>query len=554
MGDTKTYTAQFDLLDNFSRQFDAIQKRIARFQNSPLVLDVQLGAGVEKQIGALQQKMGGAGQAAQQSMGAAGSSVNTLTQRTTGLGNTFENLGTRAKGVFGALKDTTKELGDSVGTLASSFAAMAAGAGVAGLSWLDKAKDELADLQSYAKFESNKKDKLSGEQVKAFTESFKDSGWMRESQMLDIVNTVDLWGGKKVAGKQLDISSQAARVYFKSKESLDESGVGASEIARMAVRKGELRLYEKASFAAAVGVGADDTKLKTAAGRQKLLAAQSKSMTPEVMSEETAKRPWVVAENNIRTLKSAIGSALGGPMMVVTGLAAKFIGVLAKIPGLPGLIGLVAILVALGGAFGLILTTLTPVYALMVNLGIITRIQTALTWASVIAKSALAVVYGVLTGSITLTTIATWALNAAMVVLDALNPFTYIIIAGAVLVGILGYLAYKSGVLGAIWKGLTQIRFGKIFDDLMKGDFTGAWKKLRQDLSKLWEGLPKLTIGMIIQGLFSGLKLAFQFSGLGVVVMLLTYILNKIGELFGITDLVGKATQYILTKVGDILT
>ncbi|MCX6677396.1 MAG: hypothetical protein NTU95_05565 [Methanothrix sp.] len=549
MGDTKTYFINFTLLDNFTQRYNAIKGKLDLWEDSPIVADLQVRSDAIAKVNAVGQAAQQAGQATTQSMGAAGSSVNTLAQRTTGLGGTLSSVGAKAQGVFSALKDTTSQLSDSVGTLAGSFAAMAAGAGVAGLSWLDKAKDELADMQAYAKFESNKKDKLSGEQVKAFTESYNDSGWTRENAMLDIVNTVDLWGGKKVAGKQLDISSQAARVYFKSKESLDESGVGASEIARMAVRQGELRLYEMASFAAAVGVGADDSALKTAKGRQKLLSKQAESMTSERMDEETAKRPWVVAENNIRNLKSAIGSALGGPMMLVTGLAAKFIGILSKIPGLPGLIGLLAILTAMGGAFGILISTMTPFYALMVKFGVITRVQIALTWAWVVAKGALATMYGILTGSITLTTVATWLLNAAMAVLDALNPFTYIILAGAVLVGILGYLAYKSGVLGAIWKTLSQIRFGKIFDDIMKGDFTGAWKKLKQDLSKIWENLPKLTIGMIIQGLFSGLKLAFQFSGIGVLATILTYIYNKIGELFGITDVVGKATNYVLNMI-----
>jgi hypothetical protein len=74
-----------------------------------------------------------------------------------------------------------------------------------------------------------------------------------------------------------------------------------------------------------------------------------------------------------------------------------------------------------------------------------------------------------------------------MTILNALNPFTYIIAGAAILAGIIGIVAYKSGFLGTIWKDLTKIKFGKIFDDLMKGDFSGAWKKLSKGMGKVWD-------------------------------------------------------------------
>jgi hypothetical protein len=115
--------------------------------------------------------------------------------------------------------------------------------------------------------------------------------------------------------------------------------------------------------------------------------------------------------------------------------------------------------------------------------------NSAISWASAGAMAALATIYGVLTGSISLTTVATWGLNTAMTILNALNPFTYIIAGAAILAGIIGIVAYKSGFLGTIWKDLTKIKFGKIFDDLMKGDFSGAWKKLSKGLGTVWDDL-----------------------------------------------------------------
>ena len=149
-----------------------------------------------------------------------------------------------------------------------------------------------------------------------------------------------------------------------------------------------------------------------------------------------------------------------------------------------------------------------------------TLMGTAISWGAVAASTALAGIYGLLTGGLTLNTVATsgysavlgamavmegvatggaWALAAG--VLAALAPLLPFIAAGALIAGVLGVVAAKAGLLGPLLKGLGAINLGKVMGDLGKGDLGKAWKDITKgfklpSLGEMWgnltSGLPDL--------------------------------------------------------------
>jgi hypothetical protein len=335
------------------------------------------------------------------------------------------------------------------------------------------------------------------------------------------------------------------------------------------------------------GIAGYESMIQTASGRLKLLKKEAKTIN---IKAEMDRHPWAVAQQNISDFKNAIGLGIAGPMGKISMLVAGLAKAMKDVPGLAGIVGWAAILMSLAGAVSMAISVFSPLIGAMKGLGIITKLQTVYTWAlsaantvtaavtrlltvntisdvaiqnastfarlrmigasiwqtavikgqaaatmisnmvswaSVGAMTVLAGVYGLLTGSISLSTLATWAFNGAMAVLDALDPFTYIVAGAAILAGIIGYLVVKSGVLAPIWKDLQ-----KIWKDITKGKF----EKIMPDIGKM---IGKIDIGGIFKTIVGkGPEEAMGFISTG------------------ITGLLAWVSNYIapfISKIHDIL-
>lgn len=132
-----------------------------------------------------------------------------------------------------------------------------------------------------------------------------------------------------------------------------------------------------------------------------------------------------------------------------------------------------------------------------------------------------------MTASTVLATVATWALNAALAVLDALNPFTYIIVGAIALIACLSYLNQQTGFLGKAFDYLTGLkdRFVTSFAniDLVKGlktiagDLFKGVVKIGFNLSStpFGQGVIK-TLMLMMSVLFGPLKLLCDLFGVSV--------------------------------------
>jgi hypothetical protein len=112
----------------------------------------------------------------------------------------------------------------------------------------------------------------------------------------------------------------------------------------------------------------------------------------------------------------------------------------------------------------------------------------------------LTTVIGLLTGEVTLSSVVMSAWNAIMaagaVVAGIFNlsmlPIIAVMGAAALLIGL---VAYKSGLLQAVLKSLSNINLGRIFKDLRMGDLSKAWN----DLAKGFKS-PQIDLSLGLQG------------------------------------------------------
>lgn len=526
------FNTYFNLIDNFTAKFDGIMKRITSVTRDKYVVDFTVSndavtqtQGVGKK---LQESVAGINNAALGS-GAADGILQKTQESANKTASSMTKVGTETSKSTSALDKMRTKMGDMTGLadkLSDKFgiftATLTSGA-VAGIAWL-KAFDSAAISESiYRKLERKNVDT---ERLQEFVAEASGMGYTTKGQRRDIADVV-LSRTKMRGAQSEEFTLNIEKLYAQEEEYLNRMGVVSSaDLADMLTRKtlgrGEKRILED------IGVSSGSVS-----SRARSVAKATEGVTAEELVKGD---PLLVLNNRLDEFSSKMGKTMIEPMSTVLTVFIKIIDIIDRIPGAPNLVAIGMVLASAAGATSLLITVLSPLRGIYIrltgllvanttatatntgsqvanagasNVSIIaktrlaaanlyasvatrahtlaTMINRATAMASVGAMAALAVIHGVLTGSITLTTAATWALNVAMAVLDALNPFTYIIAGALILAGLVGLVAYKSGLLGTVWKDLSKIKFGKIFDDLMKGDFDGAWKKLSKGMAIAWE-------------------------------------------------------------------
>ena len=527
------FNTYFNLIDNFTAKFDAIQKRITSVTRDKYVVDFGVSNEVVTQTQGIGKKLQEFVAGINNAVLGGGEATDGILQKTQESANktadSMTKVGTETSKSTSALDKMRTKMGDMTGLadkLSDKFgiftATLTSGA-VAGIAWL-KAFDSAAISKSiYRKLERKN---IDTERLQEFVAEASGMGYTTKGQRRDIADVV-LSRTKMRSTQAEEFTLNIEKLYAQEEEYLNRMGVVSSaDLADMLTRKtlgrGEKRILED------IGVSSGSVS-----SRARSVAKSTEGVTAEELVKGD---PLLVLNNRLGEFSSKMGKTMIEPMSTVLAVFIKIIDIIDRIPGAPNLVAIGMVLASAAGATSLLITVLSPlggIYTKLTGLlvanttatatntgsqvanagasnvsiiaktrlaaanvyaSVATRAHTLATvinrataMASVGAMAALAVIHGVLTGSITLTTAATWALNVAMAVLDTLNPFTYLAIGALILAGILGLIAYKSGLLGTVWKDLSKIKFGKVFDDLMKGDFDGAWKRLSKGMAIAWE-------------------------------------------------------------------
>ena len=389
----KGYTTYFNLVDNFTAKFDSIRKKITSITNDKYVIDFDVDDNaVLRQTQELGNKLQDSAAGIGKSMGGAEIATKGTFEAQKKLGREVDqnvSITKKAGAAITELKSKYDDLSGSITNLVASFAAMATGGAVAGMAYLDVARERNRREDTIKAIAGNRKNQIAALRLNEYLDSYKGSEWTSSGKMSDTLQATYLYAGKKARGqKGLDLADAAEKIAYAKQDSLD--GMSGGDLMRSATLiKGKLRPQMESDFRIATadvqGMPGYEGMIKTARGRLKLLKKESETINIKV---EMDRHPWAVAAQNIAYLKDAIGDSIAGPMASISRIIAGIAKAMKDIPGMAGLIGWGAILVSVAGAASLLISVFTPLYTVLSKLGVITRLLSAYEWASLTVKQA----------------------------------------------------------------------------------------------------------------------------------------------------------------------
>jgi len=393
MGDAKGFTSYFNLVDNFTAKFDAIHKRITSVTSDKYIIDFDVdNSAVLKQTQELGNKLEGSAAGISKAMDGTKVASKGVAETQKEVGKAVDqNVGItkKAGASISELQGKYEGLSSSISKLVGSFAAMATGGAIAGMSYLDAAKGANRMEDTIKAITGNRKNQVTEPKLNDYLNSYKGSGWTSAGKMSDTLQATYLFGGKNARGqKGLDLADAAEKIAYAKQDSL--GGMSGGDLMRSATLiKGKLRPQMEGNFRIATAnvqsLPGYESMIKTASGRLKLLKKEAETIK---ISAEMDRHPWAVAEQNIADFKKAIGESIAGPMASISRIIAGIAKAMKDVPGLAGLVGWGAILTSAAGAASLLISVFTPLYTVLSKLGVITKLQTAYEWASLTVKQA----------------------------------------------------------------------------------------------------------------------------------------------------------------------
>lgn len=437
----KTFVARFDLLDNFTAKFDALQKKINAITDNRYTIGFDIDSGALQQTQELGKKLqeSTAGITKTTENATVATKKHAETQKTAGKSVEQHTSATQKAGsAIDALKTKYEGITDSVQKFTGSLAAMATGGAIAGLSYISAAQSNLEVEDTIKAIAGNRKNLVSEEQIRQYVKSFSGSGWTSTSKIAETVETAYLYGGKLARGQRgLDQAAAAEKVAFANQESL--GGMTGADLMRLAaLYKDELRPSMEAEFrkatAEVAGTAGYEGMIKTAKGRLKLLEREAETIDIKVAMDE---RPWAVAQQNISDLRKAVGESIAGPMSTISKHVAGIAKSMKEVPGFAKILGWVAILITLAGAASMLIGIFTPLASAIMGVSGATSIAT-------LASKAF--------GVNMLTTGSKLASFTSLL----LSPYTILFALAAIIL----VVAYKTGVLSAAWDKFTKSAMG----------------------------------------------------------------------------------------------
>jgi hypothetical protein len=521
---TKNFVTIFSILDRFSAGYAKIEKQIATLQDRIITIPIKLDSGAVARIDSVNKKLensfGGTAQAATSASKA--TTANAKAQKE-GADAAEKSDASHKKqtSTLGALRDQYDKVSGSVGNFKekiAGLAALVAGGTIAGFSWAASQTTSLYQEQMFRQLESLRGSKAQNmDAVRASVEEASASAWTESSDRLSNINLLAGRGGKKRA---VPAAENIEKIFFANQEFLQKEGVAGSsqdlasfatspQIRSKAQKEMLSRFFEQ--------YGVKNFGSKSQSQRLRILGQLDLDSKINIDTEQ-ARRPLSVIQQRLESIGKAVGKELAPTMNWLANKLAAFLTIIDKNPMAPKVIAIGAAVLFVAGGLVTLITLLPTVVAGFTAF-----------------KAGIVILQG-LAKAQWLATLATGGLSGAMSILAAVEAFVFspafaILAVFTLLAGVIGYLAYRSGALSTIWKDL-----GKIWKDIS----TGKFDKILPDVTKM---LSKIDLGAV-----------FKFSGFGAIEYVLNYISRRLDDLFGITDVAGKATTYLLKTVTDILT
>lgn len=414
MADSKSYTIGFNLLDNFSSKFDALQAKLSRVTDVSHSIKFEVDSSVVSKTEEMGRKVGSSTEGISKSIGKvseANKEMSESIKKTTDSSKTQVSAVDKLSAGYEGLAATFSRVR---GVATGLFAVLGAGV-VGGMSWISSYKTAQYKEQALDILGTMNK-RLNVDELQAFADKASGSGYASGSSRVSMAYTLGTRGGRNT--EQITKATEGLeKIFLKYDEVLEkEHGItSAADLADVATRKVVGR-FDKQWLDAMFGKGFS-SKSQSA----RITALGKVGLDVDIQAELD---PIDEIQTRIKAISAKISEPLGEMFMPASRGLARFLRLLDGNPVVPKIAAMVIAVTALGGAFVVASKGIAALKVGVAGLGLTANITK----------------FGAL----------------------LLNPYAILI----AIVAILVVLAIKTGALSAAWEKFSKSAIGK---DVLSG-------------------------------------------------------------------------------------
>lgn len=349
MGDTKAFTTLFNLTDNFSRKFDAIQARMRGITGKTIPINFEVNKGISGNLDAVQKKCEANNMAAMgwnNALGRAALGAKNAADATKNIGNETQ----KSTGFLGNMQSKLEGMGGVADRIRDKFGAITgllAGGSIGGMSWLNAMTSEKADKSFERRMARRHIDTST---VDAFIDQAEGRGYTTKSARQDIADA--LLTRTSLRGSKMESTTKAIEdLYAQNSYDLNKKGITSAQDFADLLTKKTMGPGDKQAL---IDLGIKGTSVSSRLrGVQKLGAGIDESKL-------AAEDPYQSFLNRMSETSKKVGKTLIEPMNMVLEKVNGILDLVDTIPGAPGLIALAAVMTAAAGGASILLGVLQP--------------------------------------------------------------------------------------------------------------------------------------------------------------------------------------------------
>ncbi len=414
MADSKSYTIGFNLLDNFSSKFDALQAKLSRVTDVSHSIKFEVDSSAVSKTEEMGRKVGSSTEGISKSIAKVTEGNKEMSEsikKTTDSSKTQVSAVDKLSAGYEGLAATFSRVR---GVATGLFAVLGAGV-VGGMSWISSYKTAQYKEQALDILGTMNK-RLNVDELQAFADKASGSGYASGSSRVSMAYTLGTRGGRNT--EQITNATEGLeKIFLKYDEVLEkEHGItSAADLADVATRKVVGR-FDKQWLDAMFGKGFS-SKSQSA----RITALGKVGLDVDIQAELD---PIDEIQTRIKAISAKISEPLGEMFMPASRGLARFLRLLDGNPVVPKIAAMVIAVTALGGAFVVASKGIAALKVGVAGLGLTANITK----------------FGAL----------------------LLNPVGILIALGALLL----IVAYKTGALSAAWDKFSKSAIGK---DVLSG-------------------------------------------------------------------------------------
>lgn len=382
---SRTFTSIFDLVDNFTSKFDAIQKRANSISERTFNVGFDFNQSKAGQaLDNIQKKVNDTTSTTNSWNNALGRAAG-VADKTASSTQKIGNEAQKTTGFLGSMQSKLENVGGVADKLRDKFGAITgllAGGSIGGMSWL-KAMDSKSF--SDAVYEKLSRKKVDTKSLEAFVNKANETGGLTTSGNRlriadDILTRTSLRGGRME-----DATTALEKIWYKKGTYLQENyGVRSVDDLSDILTKKRLGPGDKQML--------DDLNIRGTGATSRVRSAQKLAAGPEYDVEKlVAEDPYQAFLNKLSDTSKNVGKTMIEPMNMVLGKVNDLLDLINNIPGAPGLIAIIVAMTAAAGGASLLLTVLGPLIPLMTALKVAMFGQAVATAAASTSTSVMAV-------------------------------------------------------------------------------------------------------------------------------------------------------------------